>query len=639
MTIRSILLQSAVVGSTLSEAVLSCCGILSLPTMGNAFFLSPAMLTASGAAFVSLVIEYDIYKQNVRQAIHFDLKRSVARRLLTNISVDDNGFLKYYRNQKNRLHLLAEGLNHYKNRQMAEEEVSAIKKRIERMENLFIRGILNPSEEKEESDLDKLTNLFDKEIVKKHFEEKEKKMPWIQWVSLLAGISCVFVTFSSLTTAVTDLVSKPELLFLHAHAIPFDMIGYSISCLAGIGYILLMYRTLSFLIQSEAFTQGIDAIKEFIGKERQSRWDFVRDFMRVCLLTLAIAVVVVATIATAGTWLHLTVAMTGTTLSPLSVLGGVSWLCMVIPTFIYSFVNTIRSAIQIVGILYRFRDKIIKDINNTVEQENIFQLFNPFRILLKLFYITIFVCHIAATGAASASDNNVISAWVAIVTNGATEFLSDLHQVVEHDDEDDSHSLASSSLIPSSFPSTAKFTEEALKPLDDEEETDHQHNPNSIINGLSFILKIPAILWDFSFGGFGCYANTWADAKEKFFPAEKSFPEEETDNQCYRKNTWGRYEMLARFDEQIDYYQSSRLNISDKKVVEKQEAFKKIRKEIEHCTDEKAIEDTLQQILNVDSYRVLRDHRYCLFSPTSKPKSQLFLESLLPRASAIAATA
>ncbi len=641
MSLKSILLQCAVIGSTLSEAVLSCCGILSLYPIGCALFLSPPMLIASAAALFSLVIEYDIYKQNVYQATHFDLKRSVARRLLRSINLPDNRFLSYYRNQKDRLHTLEENLEHYKNKETAKEEISAIKKRIERMEGLFIREILNASEEKEEeketSDLKKLADLFDKKTVKNHFEKKEKKIPWIRWISFLAGISCVFVTFSSFSTAVTDLVSKPELLFLHAHAIPFDIIGWSISGLAGVGYVLLMYRTLSFLIHSEAFTQGINAIKEFIRKKRRTAWDFVQDFIKVFLLTLAIAIVIVATIATAGTWLHLTVAIT--TVPPLVALGGVSWLCMVIPTFIYNFVNTIRSAIQIVGILYRFRDNIKKDIINAWKQENIFQFFNPFRILLKLFYIGIFFGHIAATGAASASDKNVISAWLTIVTNGATEFLSDLHQLVE-DDDDDSCSLPPLVFSRGDFSSDVAFTERLLKPADNEEEADHQHNPNFIIRGLSFILEIPAVLWDFSFGGFGCYTDTWANAKGKFFPKEKSLPEEELTDQDYRTQKWRQYETLARFDEQIDHYQSSQLNIKDRKVLEKQKAFKEIRNKIANCPDEKMMDVTLTNISNFNTYPALREHRYGLFSSAFEPKSQIFLESVLPsRPSAGAAAA
>ncbi|MCE3238325.1 MAG: hypothetical protein K0R24_1306 [Gammaproteobacteria bacterium] len=632
MNTRNILFHAAVIGSTVSEAALACCGILSLYPVGCALFLSPPMLIASAAAFFSLVIEYDIYKQNVYQATQFDLKRSVAKRLLRSIDLPDNGFLTYYRNQKDRLHSLEESLEHYKNKKAAEEEISAIKKRIERMESLFIREILNSSEEeekeKETSDLKKLADLFDKKTVKNHFEEKEKKIPWIRGIAFLAGISCVFVTLSSFNTAVTDLLSKPELVFLHSHAIPFDIIGVFISGLAGVGYVLLMYRTLSFLIHSEAFTQGINAIKEFIRKERRTVWDFVRDFINVCLLTLAIAIVVVATIATAGTWLHLTVAVTGTTLSVPLVFGGVSWICMVIPTFIYSFVNTIRSAMQIVGILYRFRDKIKKDILDTWTQENIFQFFNPFRVLLKIFYIGVFFGHILATGAASASDKNVISAWLTIVTNGGTEFLIDLHQLVENDD--DNKCSLPPLFIRSDFSSDVAFTERLLKPSDNEEGADHQHNPNFIINGLSFILKIPAILWDFSFGGFGCYGDTWTTAKGKFFPKKEALPEETRENQNYRNTKWRQYEMLARFDEKIDHYQSNRLNIKDRKVVEKQENFKEIRKKIANCSDEKMMDVVLTNISNINTYPALREHRYNLFSSTSKPKSQLFLESVLP---------
>ncbi|MCD6039900.1 MAG: hypothetical protein K0S27_1300 [Gammaproteobacteria bacterium] len=569
-TLYKIIRWAAVLGFTASACFLSFGGVFALPLTSAFFLLAQPDVIAKLSAFFAAAIEGTVNQQNAVAALDFSLQHSIAKRLLhklnTTILLPHNGhshdahipcsgehknaahntFLDDYINQKNYLHELEENLDHFEEEKIAEREIIVVKKRLEMMETLFLNKVLHKEQKNSDAqnlfiEIDKLllikdnqsNFIVDSQKIQDEIKRKEAELFLSKIASIGAGICCSLVTLGSLHS---------NIIAIGYQWTSIALIGGSvISGLAGIGYLLLMYRTLSYLIQSEAAKKWCKKAKDFYTQENKTGWDYLKVFAMGLFITIS----VVGTISIIGTWLCLGASGASLTFFPPVIakcLNLLSWVCMCVPTFLYNVLNTIKSLYTFPDLFRTFCKKANADMRDALKNENLLQLLNPFRMLMKASKIVIFIGHILSTGFSSANDKNpfISSTEVAIVANAINEGTVDAHQIASHTHNDE----------------------------EEEEEDDHHHG-GIILDQVEWLLKKLTIGFDFLAGNVlgirnianyflgGYPAYTLKEAIHKFSPV-KSLPKPHP-----LSEKWAKYEIREQLQEQITYY--GKKNVENKK--------------------------------------------------------------------------
>lgn len=573
-----------VFGTILSASFLSFGGIFALPATLAVFRIIPRDMSAKLSSFFSAAIEGTIYKQNADAAINFSLERGIAKRLLKNLGKKNppinNSFLQDYMAQNTYLHELEEGLDEFDDKETAEREINAVESRLASMEDLFMSEILsttpnnsaielNPLEPAKNNDImtlklqvNELAIQQNKQSITQEINRKYFQLLLSKIASLGAGLCCSLVTYAAFQEGLLDLGFK----FIPATA----LIGGSvISILAGTGYLLLMYRTLSYLVQSEAVKKWLQRGKDFFYQEKDI-WDWIKGIS----LGLFFAIAIIGTLATVGTWFYLGAIGASSFLSPTwaAIASITTWICMLVPTFLYNIINTLQSVDKLPSIFKEFWKKTCEDFAEAWRNENILQFINPARVATKFSKIIIFLGHIIATGAGSACDHNpfIASPEIAIAANAITEGTTDLHQIADshgHEEEEKkatngkcdghAHNSVNGHGHSHGTPDTSKTKRES-----EEEDDSHHHHGAIILDEVIWVCKSASVLWDYALGnwlgvrpligylvpasGYSHYAHE--DAYHKFFPT-KRLP-----TAPGLSEEWKRYDLNKKIDEEISYY-------------------------------------------------------------------------------------
>jgi hypothetical protein len=223
--------------------------------------------------------------------------------------------------------------------------------------------------------------------------EIKRKSWWVRLSMVFAlggGICAGLATLSAGYTTVAALT------FLSV--IPGGVL-LTLGILAAVGYALLLYQSIADMIES----YGSTFRQQFMRKENESPYTYG---LRCVGLALGITLAVIATVATAGTWWVAAKngaewLKSGARLA--GVLRSISVSLMILPTFIFSMKSSIDSVNNISRSDYRaLLNEEINNIKKTFHSESLFQFFNPFRIIEKIYTgtikATVFLAHLICGG-------------------------------------------------------------------------------------------------------------------------------------------------------------------------------------------------------------------------------------------------
>ena len=385
-------------GVVVAIGLLSYCGML---------VLFPSIPLALLAFIFAGLVEGEVFKQNItngvaqlkllgKKGLSHLIERAIDEQVCkaSPETIANTPFLQDYLTQQ----AIVKSFQHKKLTAAEKKRQAKEKARLERMRQYWVLRILEESAEP-------LSPHSLIAMVRKTLPALRRKRLLI-YVSLpfcvAAGIGFGFATASALNIA---------LLSLSLSAL--TPLVWPLAAVACVGYVFLIYNTVSDIICNETLSKWKHQIAAWFKKgtnkhgEKESAW---RHGLRVTgiglLLTLAIGLGVLATLATAGTW-WLAV-KEGARLLPWLVRGANIIRNIIVPiTFFTSLVFVLRNSLESVK-------HIIHTIQNTHPLErlkkrflnwiNSLKQFNPFRFLAEIiaapFKMLVFIGHLIATGLA-----------------------------------------------------------------------------------------------------------------------------------------------------------------------------------------------------------------------------------------------
>lgn len=567
-------------------------GMLSLVGM---MLIWPSIPFAIVSFFLAVAIEGTVFHQNIFEAMQrfgnqkYYLRLAIAKRELNKLKdlnkYQNNLFLADYFNQKKYLHELEENEDHYDS-EFAEMEIERVKTRLEMMENLFIKCISNTHNKKNAVAQDivseinlMLNDCIDQTSLAEEVKNKNRYMNLGIGIAIGAGICSGLVALANMQSG-------------------FLVLGISIGLsslapivgIAAVGYALLMYCTITDMIQNETLKKWASEFKQFWNKNNKN----YTDYLKILGVVIVVSIALIATIATAGTWWYFAKAgaslINGMPKIAAAIISTLTWACMIVPTLLFNVVNAFKSIAKLPSIINDFCHGIYHDLASTFKSENILQFINPPRILLKIFKAAIFIGHLVSS--AVASDRCPwFSPAVSTSFTSATEALVDLDYIAKDHPE---------------------------KQANDDEDEDHHHGA-FLLDKIEMMLNYLSILWDW-----GTSANSWKTAKNKFIEKRELPPAPPLSPQ------WSRYETDILLKRQVKSY-------THKGVTNKAKAFSDLRQSLKTPAATKLPFANLlsQQINNAIPPKetpgkplTVHRNRFRLFSKTP-PKSVQILKSIL----------
>ncbi len=318
------------------------------------------------------------------------------------------------------------------------QELKKEKKRLRKM-GLFYLKNLEPQWDGEPTAMEQAAYDLADGSREELLQEMKRKASLIKFSWLLAtgaGISSGLATLSAIKTGI--------IAFSFLSVIPGGaLIGLCVA--AAIGYTLLVYRSMSDMIQTyNKREQSFFSRRVNEKGEPESRAFHV---LRCVGAALAIGLGIFATFTTAGTWWYAAkqgAAIVGFAETAASVVRSVSISLMVVPTFIFNTHNSVESVDKIsrsnyLKILIDAKDSIVHAYRN----ENIIRFLNPFRAAEKIVTIlskSILCAHTISIGL-SADRVEAIPAAASTSLNAGNELLTDLNFMPDAKKEKSHHSI------------------------------------------------------------------------------------------------------------------------------------------------------------------------------------------------------
>jgi hypothetical protein len=642
---KTVISYIATVGATVALGALSFTGML---------LITPSLPWACLAFFMAAAIEGAVYKQNIfasmkklgnqTQAIQHALAIRELKKLQNNKKYKNNIFLTNYFNQKKYLHELQENHGKYtrKNAAMAKKEIVSAEKRIQKMEEIFIHFIRYPQAAQDNSyqlpsdlieslqELKNTDHLIQADALEKEVLRKKIYMNIGLGVAIGAGACAGLVSLASIPSGLLTLgitLSTAALI-----AAPF-------AAFAALGYMFLMYRTITDMIQNETLNKWAHKIHRFWHTPSQERT--ATFYLKITAVIVLSALAIFATIATAGTWWHL--AKAGASTIPYipviaaKVFSIATWTLMLIPNFLFDYVNSLKSLQVIKHAIVGSWRNTSKDVKNAWNNsENVLQFLNPFRLIKQVFNAVTFVGHLISIGL-TGDQVPWLNPYLTTAVGSAVEGLSDLHYIAEdhhvhdhqHHDHNDCHQQDTAANN-----QQAIHTEDEQQLLnnhhrhshhhvhenkhDDDEEHQHSHG-DFILNIINTGLNYLSSGWDWF-----CGSKPWSVSEAKFFTTE-ALPKAPP-----LSTSWILHEVGTTLQDLEQHYKN-------KGITDKANAFYSLKTEIETLSPGKTVnenESCMHQLkaslknaaLN---HEPLSQHRHTvrLFTETP-PKSQQAIEAI-----------
>lgn len=430
------------------------CALLGFLSFGGMYVLVPIIPLAVTAFVLSVVYEYEIYYQNIRGALRKLIKNNYVELEISNkylldhfpqniMTTDCPEFFKDYAFQLKIVHK-------YAHKRLDKESITrkaAAEKKLRHMEKWFAKQLFNFKAGKE------AVTPYEKEMVawfktnpnlNTDVDYQLRKFRITAYIakafSIIVGL---FMALGSTYLLVGAIAVIPFFVGVPYVAIPAIVLPVAI--IAGAAYGMLIYNAITDMVAN-------DTVRKWwrkIGDDWRAGHKGHAIFIGVTAVLLG-ALAITLTVCTAGTWW--TIAKTA---QPLF-----SWMAQ-IPAFVMGVINPIM--IGIASIIFNWQntsetlsmiDKATRaDPNANVAankdnffvrgwkslnkayaklrtKENLWQVFNPFRILLKAVMlplrIILFLGHLASMGA---SDDRMpgIPEFLAFILGTTSEIFEDAH--------------------------------------------------------------------------------------------------------------------------------------------------------------------------------------------------------------------
>lgn len=478
--------------------------ILGFLSFGGMYALLPVLSVAFAAFGLSVIYEGEIYLQNIKGALGKLFKTSylekhLAKDYLLNNFPETNACPQFFKDYKAQLKLL-EAFGHKELNKDSKQRKKQIEKTLKDMEK-WLALQLFPGKDTTRARSKYATELQDWLVYQAQIEWQEKLEKRRFQFSIVKGFSLLSAIFMGLGS--TYLIVEAFSVIPLMAAVPFGLWPIFIlpmAIIAGSAYGLLTYNAITDMINNNTIAKWYSKIRDDLSKGLTLRNVFITATALV-LVGLALAL----TICTAGTWW--TIATNARPLfdwmrkMPSFIMGALNPFVTGISAIFFNAQNSTESLGMIVDALegknmfLRIRDSVIDGYHYLIQTENMAQIFNPFRLILKLtitpLRILLFFGHllsIAVTADRMPGMPQIISALIAIISEG----FEDAHYFAGHSHEEDHHKPGDSH-----HHDTKAMLREHL-----DSEAGHEHGmdiPTWVLKTAAAPLYALAALWDVVF--------------------------------------------------------------------------------------------------------------------------------------------
>lgn len=427
--------------------------ILGLLSFGGMFVLWPILPLAIGALGLSIAYEGEIYLQNIKLALNklffkpnFFQNKMAKDFLLEHFpkNTDDEDCPQFFRDYKLQIQLLEQ----FKQKPLTKEgrrKKKLVEKELKKMEEWFASRLFSHQLETEITAYDSAIRkwFLDNEHTISCIEKHTLHQKYYHWTKAFSVLSGLFMMLGTSYLLVETFQVIPLLAGLSFSLLPFFIVPMAV--IAGTAYMFLIYNAVTEMIHNDTLRNWYDKIRNSFshGLSGQS---VTLAIAAIVLLSLAVAL----TLCTAGTWWtvvkHTRPLFSWMSKFPSFIMGVIHPLITGISSLIFNLQNTSESLKLIEetlkhasGFFTRLGLGIIESLGHLIKRENWFQVFNPFRIILKLtitpLRILFFFGHLISIGVTAdrmPGVSEILSALLGIISEG----FEDLHYFVGHNEHD-----------------------------------------------------------------------------------------------------------------------------------------------------------------------------------------------------------
>ncbi len=489
--------------------------ILGFLSFSGMYALLPMLSLAAATFFLSVVYEGEIYLQNIKGALTKLFKANylenyLAKEYLLNYFPEDSELKEcpqFFRDYKAQLLLLAQ-FEHKKLDKASKKRKKQIARTLKDMEHWFAQQLFT------KANLDKKdkANSYALELQlwlashqQKEWQEKlRKRKTRFNITRGFSALSALFMCLGSTYLMVEAFSAIP--FFATLPFVIWPIIILPLAFIAGAAYGFLTYNAITDLINNNTIFKWYQHLKEDLKQGLTVR----NVFMTTTAIFLA-AIAVTLTVCTAGTWW--TIATKARPLfnwmknMPSFIMGVINPIITGASAIVFNIQNSAES-LELVDETLRTEknnaQRIYKALTRTyqhlLDTENVLQIINPPRLLLKLtvtpLRILFFFGHLASM--ALTSDRmpgipKIIAILVAIISEG----FEDAHYFINGGYNEQENDPCSSHHIPG-HPHPQDFKTILKEHLDPHAQHEHSTDlPTWIIKTAATPLYALAALWDF----------------------------------------------------------------------------------------------------------------------------------------------
>lgn len=438
--------------------------ILGLLSFSGMFALWPVLPLAFVSFILSVAYEGEIYLQNIKGALtkllrldyqEIDLARQyLLKHVEDAVNTPEHPvFFDDYKKTLLALHQLGE---HVHTRQ-AKKQFKHLKAKLKDMEHwfalqLFDRAI-NPAVVPTAYEATLQDFLLDNEQGVWQLK-LQKRQRLFFYTKVFSVVAATFMGLGTTYLLMEAFAVVPLLMTLSPALLPFLIVPMAL--LAGSAYGLLTFNALNDMIAKDTFQYWYNKIRADLRQNFGVR-SVIMAFSAVLLASLAIAL----TICTAGTWW--TVAKNTAPLfqwmgrMPSYVMGVINPIITGLSAVVFNLQNTSES-LELVdeavrdeqGFWHRFKEGLKQGFFHVRQRENLLQLLNPFRFVLKIavlpLRIILFLGHLISIGVTAdrvPGVSKTLSALLGIVSEGFEDAHYFVGHVHHHDTTDEAPSFKS----------------------------------------------------------------------------------------------------------------------------------------------------------------------------------------------------
>ncbi|KTD11568.1 hypothetical protein Lgra_1026 [Legionella gratiana] len=618
--------------------------ILGFLSFGGMYALIPALSVACATFGLSVAYEGEIYLQNIKGAFKKLFKSNYLENhlakeyLLQNFpeNTDDPDCPQFFKDYEKQLQLLSL----FKHKQLDKEsrkQKRQIEKTLADMEKWFALQLF-PAKNAQSEELSAYALELRKWLAshqQKEWQEKlEKRQSTFNYVKGFSALAAAFMGLGS-----TYLLVEAFSVIPVVAAIPFafwPIFIVPMSVIAGAAYGMLTYNTITDLINNDTIKKWYNKLRDDLSQGLTARNVFMTT-MALFLAGLAVAL----TICTAGTWW--TIATSARPLfewmkkMPSFIMGVINPIITGLSAIFFNIQNTAES-LEMVDEATRSNKNIFRSIYESVTEnlahvrdtENWLQIFNPFRLLLKLtitpLRILLFLGHlvsIAVTSDRMPGVPQIVSALVGIISEG----FEDAHYFAGHEEKSSQDVKKTATLL----------KERLAGDAENESDTDI---PTRLLKVIASPLYALAAIWDYLASKLN--ATSDAQGSRKTLTLTQAWNkqlgvQEETKvvlptHTKHPSQEW-KVEHTAYL---IDKYSRKHLNqvkIGTALADDKSDALKELKGKVRAKASNS---ETLNEILTTAKNNpVYNQHRLFALSKDEKTTTQEFVEDLSERVNAL----